>query len=238
MTSLIRWLFKTVLCVTAISGLLLIPACQPTLPLLDTIKQQGELIVATQVGPTMYYKEHDRATGFEFELASAFAEFVGVKLKLKLYSDLGEMLEDLRNGKVHLAAAGLTVTPERSKNLRFSSPYQQVTQELIYPISQTKPRSIAQVYDKRMMVLANSSHSENLKRLKKHYPRLSWEEKHNVTALTLLNMVNDGQADFAVLDSNVFQTYRDVFPELRSAMNLSQPEPLAWAFSAKRDGLG
>ena len=230
------WLTRAVLTTTAIGGLILISACQPTPPLLDTIKKQGELVAATQVGPTMYYKEHQRPTGFEFELASAFADYLGVELKLKLYSDLGEMLEDLRNGDVHLAAAGLTVTEERSKHLRFSSAYQHVTQELVFSSKRRKPRSIAQVYGKKIVVLANSSHSENLERLQLHYPKLRWEEKHNVTALNLLNMVNDGQADFALLDSNVFQTYREIFPELRSAMSLSDPEPLAWAFSSQQDG--
>ena len=215
---------------------MLIPACQPSLPLLEKVKQQGELVVATQLGPTMYYQELDRTTGFEYELAKAFADFLGVKLTIRTYSDLGEMLNDVRHGKIHIAAAGLTITPERSKNLRFSSPYQQVTQELVYHSDQKPPRSIEALYDKKLVVIANSSHSENLQQMKLEYPKLNWEAKSNVSALALLNMVNDGQADYVVMDSNVFLAYRDVFPELRRAMTLTDPEPLAWAFSAVEDG--
>lgn len=232
----IRWFVRTVLCAAAAAGFLLVPACQPSLPLLEKVKQQGELVVATQLGPTMYYQELDRTTGFEFELAQTFADFLGVKLTVQTYSDLGELLEDVRQGKVHMAAAGLTVTPERSKNLRFSSPYQQVTQELVYHSDQSSPKTITDIIGKKLVVIANSSHSENLHRLKSDHPDLKWEEKHNVTALSLLNMVNDGQADYVVMDSNVFQAYRDVFPELRSAITLTDPEPLAWAFSATEDG--
>jgi len=194
------------------------------------------LIVATQEGPTMYYRELERETGFEFELAQAYADYLGVKLKVRTYNDLGELLQAVQTGEVHMAAAGLTVTPQRSRNFRFSSPYQQITQQLIYHSDGNRPASADDLIGKKLVVIANSSHSENLEQLKLSHPKLSWEAKSNSSALSLLNMVNDGQADFAVLDSNVFNTYRSVFPELRSSFELKGPEPLAWAFSSTTDG--
>ena len=217
------------------AGFLLVPACQPNLPLLEQVQQSGELIVATQEGPTTYYQEMDRETGFEFELAKAYADFLGVKLKIRTYSDLGDLLSAVRRGEVHMAAAGLTVTPQRSRDFRFSSPYQQITQQLIYRSNQSSPKTVEDLAGKKLVVIANSSHSENLVRLQQQHPELTWEEKHNSSALALLNMVNDGQADYAVLDSNVFNTYRSVFPELRSSFELKDPEPLAWAFSGNAD---
>ena len=231
----ITWLIRTIMGAALTAGFLLVPACQPNLPLLEQVQQEGELIVATQEGPTMYYQEMDRETGFEFELAKAYADFLGVKLKVRTYSDLGELLDAVRRGEVHMAAAGLTVTPQRSREFRFSSPYQQITQQLIYHSNQPEPTGIDDLAGKKLVVLANSSHSENLARLLQEHPNLSWEEKHNSSALALLNMVNDGQADFAVLDSNVFNTYRAVFPELRYSFELKGPEPLAWAFSGSDD---
>lgn len=232
----IKWLIRTtVFAVTAV-GFLLTPACQPALPLLERVKQQGELIVATRSGPTTYYQELDRETGFEFELAQRFADFLGVKLVLKTYPDLGELLQDVEAGKVHLAAAGLTVTAERSHRFRFSSPYQQITQQLVYHPGAVRPRDFADLQGKKILVIANSSHVENLKQLRKTWPDLIWEEKANASSLSLLNLVNDHQADYAVMDSNVFSSYRDIFPELRSAFDLKEPEPLAWAFSATEDG--
>lgn len=231
-----KWLIKTIIGAAMAASFLLVPACQPALPLLEKVKQQGELIVATQTGPTMYYRELDRDTGFEFELAKSFADFLGVELKIRTFSDLGELLDAVRRGEVHVAAAGLTVTEQRSREFRFSSPYQQITQQLLYHSSQSRPDSIEDLIGKKLVVIANSSHSENLNQLKQQHPDLTWEEKHNRSALALLNMINDGQADYAVLDSNVFNTYRDVFPELRSSFEVKGPEPLAWAFSGSEDG--
>lgn len=218
------------------AGFLLVPACQPALPLLERVQQEGELIVATQEGPTTYYRELDRETGFEFELAQAYATYLGVKLKVRTYSDLGELLGAVRRGEVHMAAAGLTVTQRRSREFRFSSPYQQITQQLIYHSDHSRPASVDELIGKKLVVIASSSHSENLAQLQQSHPELTWEEKSNSSALALLNMVNDGQADYVVLDSNVFNTYRSVFPELRNAFELKNPEPLAWAFSGSTDG--
>ncbi|MBA53621.1 MAG: membrane-bound lytic murein transglycosylase MltF [Pseudomonadales bacterium] len=231
----ITWLIRTIMGAALAAGFLLVPACQPNLPLLEQVQQAGELIVATQEGPTTYYQEMDRETGFEFELAQAYADFLGVKLKIRTYSDLGDLLSAVRRGEVHMAAAGLTVTPQRSREFRFSSPYQQITQQLIYRSNQSAPKTVDDLTGKKLVVIANSSHSENLSRLQQQHPELIWEEKHNSSALALLNMVNDGQADFAVVDSNVFNTYRSVFPELRNSFELKDPEPLAWAFSSNTD---
>ncbi len=233
--SILRWIkYITVQSVVA-GSFILTPACQPTPPLLDQVKQQGELIVATQVGPTTYYRELDRETGFEFELAKSFAAYLDVKLHIVTYDDLGSLLADVKSGKVHMAAAGLTVTPERSTELRFSSPYQQITQELVYRMGSGKPRQIEDLLDRNIVVLANSSHAENLKLLQQEHPHLTWDAIPNASALQLLQQVNDGKADLAVMDSNVFNSYRSLFPELRKAFDIKGPEPLAWAFAGNQD---
>lgn len=233
--SIIRWLTRTTLRGLMLAGFVLTPACQPALPLLEQVKQQGELVVATRTGPTTYYREMDRETGFEFELAQAFANYLGVKMRMVAYDDLGELLTAVRTGKVHLAAAGLSVTPERSRQFRFTSPYEQVTQDVIVRSGTPRPATIEDLYQRKLVVLAQSSHSEYLQQLQQSHPDLRWEEKANATALTLLNMVNDSQADVALMDSAAFQTYRPLFPELQVAFPIKQAEPVSWAFQATVD---
>lgn len=233
--SIIRWLTRTTLRGLMLAGFVLTPACQPALPLLEQVKQQGELVVATRTGPTTYYREMDRETGFEFELAQAFANYLGVKMRMVAYDDLGELLTAVRTGKVHLAAAGLSVTPERSRQFRFTSPYEQVTQDVIVRSGTPRPATIEDLYQRKLVVLAQSSHSEYLQQLQQSHTDLRWEEKANATALTLLNMVNDSQADVALMDSAAFQTYRPLFPELQVAFPIKQAEPVSWAFQATVD---
>lgn len=229
-----RFLHLIVLSITACSALLL-PACQPAPDHLAKLKQRGELVVATQLGPTTYFKELDQETGFEFELAKAFADFLGVKLIIKPYKDLGELLHAVQTDEVHMAAAGLSITPERNQALRFTTPYQNITQFVIYHPSKPAPKSITDLIGNKLAVIANSNHSEHLERIKIKHPALVWDAKTNASNLTLLNMVNDGQADYTIMDSNVFLSYRDVFPELKRAFQLKNSEALAWAFPKKQD---
>ena len=73
----IKWLIRTTIFAVTAAGFLLTPACQPALPLLEQVKEQGELIVATQTGPTTYFSELDRDTGFEYELDFGFSYTFG-----------------------------------------------------------------------------------------------------------------------------------------------------------------
>lgn len=218
----------------ALTLLLLVPACQPEPPLLEQIKNSGELIVATQMGPTTYYQELEQETGFEYELAKRFADHLNVELKLVPFNDLGSLLQAVETGQVHIAAAGLTVTRERSHRFRFTSPYQQIAQNLIYRRGTSAPDSLEDL-NGDLVVIANSSHSENLQQLQQDHPELTWEEKHNTSMLALLNQVNDEEADYTIVDSNVFALHRDIFPELRVAFNVKDAEPLAWALNQQAD---
>lgn len=218
-----------------LTGLLLAPACQPDPPLLEKIKKTGELIVATQTGPTTYYQQLDQDTGFEFELARKFADHLNLNLKLVEFDDLGSLLEAVERGQVHLAAAGLTVTPERSQRFRFTSPYQQTSQNLVYRSGSGKPESLDDIEAGELVVIANSSHSENLQQLQQAHPDLTWTEKRNTSMLDLLSRVNQEQARYTVVDSNVFDLHRDIFPELRVAFSVKEAEPLAWALNQTAD---
>ena len=218
-----------------LTALLMVPACQPEPPLLEQIKERGELVVATQTGPTTFYQELELDTGFEYELARKFADHINVDLRMVEFSDLSSLLQAVEAGQVHLAAAGLTVTPERSHRFRFTSPYQQISQNLVYRRGTPRPDSLADLEPDKLVVIASSSHSENLKELKKQHPELSWQERNNTSMLDLLTSVNEGDAGYAIVDSNVFDLHRDIFPELRVAFNVKDAEPLAWALNQQAD---
>ena len=112
-------------------SLLLLNACsQPSQ--LDQIKQRGELNVLSRYSHTSYYKKGEHYAGLEYDLAQLFAQQLGVKLNIIIPDNLSNMLHLLERGHADIAAAGLTVTPEREKFLIFGPVYQEVTQQLIY----------------------------------------------------------------------------------------------------------
>ncbi|MEZ5529169.1 MAG: membrane-bound lytic murein transglycosylase MltF [Porticoccaceae bacterium] len=197
---------------------------------LEEVQNRGELRVVTLMGSTTYYQNAKGQGGFEYWLAKAFAKHLGVTLKVTTRDSVGGVLIAVGGPLGDLAAAGLTVTPERKKRFRFSYPYHQVTQKLIYRNGSKKPRSIEELTGGELLVIPKSSHSERLKELKKDYPDLQWQEQPGLEMLDLMSLVDAGETDYAIVDSNAYQLDRGIYPRARAAFDISEPQPIAWAF--------
>lgn len=222
---------RIALMVAAISA----PLTTSRLPsVLEQIQASGELVVISRNGPTTYYEGQSGYTGFEYTLASAFADYLGVQLKVKEVEDLGQMIDEVGHGG-HFAAAGLTVTERRKHKVDFALPYLEVNQELVYHTDSAKPKSIADLLGKRIVVISNSAHSERLRQLQRDYPALTWEERSDVEMLDLLEMVHNQKIDYAVLDSNAIELNSSLYPKAKVAFSISEAEELAWAFPISDD---
>jgi membrane-bound lytic murein transglycosylase F len=210
----------------------LLAGCLQRTPLEDVLAS-GELRVLTRNAATAYYEGPDGPTGLEYDLAKGFADELGVRLSMVPLGNVAEVLKGLRNGKGHLAAAGLTVTASRQEFVRFTPPYQQITPQLVYRIGSPRPASLA-LLDGRLEVMADSSHAERLRQLNQENPRLRWSENGRIESEELLNLVAERLIDYTVADSHELRLAQRFQPELRAAFDLAEPEPLAWAFPRDR----
>lgn len=202
---------------------------------LENVQSAGKLVIISRNGPTTYYEGSAGHTGFEYVMAKGFAKHLGVELEVREVEDLGEMLDQVGTQAGQLAAAGLTVTEKRSRKVTFAEPYLQVTQQLIYRSGEAKPKSVEDLYGKRIIVISNSSHSERLKELQREYRDLAWNEQHDVDMLDLLEMVHNGKIDYTIVDSNAYQINRPLYPKATVAFDISEPQDLAWAFPKQKD---
>ncbi|MFS1523476.1 membrane-bound lytic murein transglycosylase MltF [Microbulbifer sp. 2304DJ12-6] len=205
---------------------------------LARIKASGELVVLSQNGPTTYYEDASgNPTGFEYGMLRAFADEIGVKLVIRDVHDLDKLFERLRDPAegAHFAAASLTVTPERREHVRFSPSYFEIRQQIIYRVGEARPRKISDLADKTVAVIAGSAHAEELKKLSKRYPALRWEAISDVDTMELVEMVQQGKYNYAVVDSNAYVVHRGLYPNTAVAFNLTQFQPVAWAFPKSSD---
>jgi len=215
--------------------LIVLNACAPQKPALQHIKDAGVLHVLTRNAATTYFTGPNGPQGLEYDLAKAFADHLGVSLKISTEDNLNNMLTKVQDSDVDFAAAGLTVTADREKILRFSESYQSITQQLVYHRSIPRPKNMSDATEGMMEVIAGSSHIEKLNELKKKHPRLSWDENKDAGSTELLMLVAERVIDFTIADSNEVLLTRRFHPELGIAFNISKPQPLAWAFSKNGD---
>ncbi len=215
----------------------LLNTCSQTPPLLDQIRDRGELRVVTRYAPTTYSIGADGPQGPEFDLVAGFAQELGVTLVVETVDSVSEVLPRLLSGKADLAAAGLSLTDSRRDLVDFGYPYTTVDMHLVYRLGTGKPRGIADLIGKKIEVVAGSSHAEMLEALAERYPGLEWTENADVEVVDLLEKVANGEIDYTVADSTNFNIQRHFYPELRVALDLRVADPIAWAFPRNSDRL-
>ncbi|VAW51445.1 Membrane-bound lytic murein transglycosylase F (EC 4.2.2.n1) [hydrothermal vent metagenome] len=202
--------------------------------LVEQIKSDGQLIVATRNSPTTYYEGVDDPAGLEYEMAKMFADELGVELTLLLPESFDDLLDQVYNNQVHIAAAGLTVTKDREKIFQFGPAYQEITEQLVYNVANQRPRNLATI-DGTLEVVANSSHEERLKYLTGIVTDLSWKSNHQLESEELLQMVSDDIIEYTIADSNELLLNQRFLINLRVAFDISEPQLLAWAMPKKND---
>ncbi|MEZ5572715.1 MAG: membrane-bound lytic murein transglycosylase MltF [Halioglobus sp.] len=196
---------------------------------LGEIQSRGELVVVTRNSPTTFYLDKDGPTGFEFALTSLLAQALGVELRMDTAYNLRDLFTVLQRQKADLAAAGLTLTEERAARYPHSVPYYKLTPQVIYAAGNFRPRGIADLPKLSIAVLAGSSHVEMLSALQgSEIPELDWEEIDEADTTQLLELINAGQADAAIIDSNEFSVQQSLYPRQKVAFDLGQEQDMVW----------
>ena len=207
-------------------------ADRPVAPLSKT----GELVVLTRNTPTTRYVDSQgRTSGLEYDLVEMFAAELGVRVRYIDRQPLYQILPALRRNEAHLAAAGLAITPERLRQFQFGPAYQMFQPVLAYNTDNPAPRDIKDVIDKRIEVVKGTSAVEDLRALRKRYPRLRWREVSESDSEGLLSRLSEGKTDFVVTDSHLLDVVRNFYPNLARAFAIGDPEPLAWVFPQDGD---
>jgi len=220
---------------------------------LSTIIERGYVTVGTLFGPNSFYlkgnvkgdnvqgnnflsgnEQAPAFSGFEYELAKKYADYLNVKLKIVPSYSFDELFIKLNKGEVDVLAAGLSVTDKRLARFRFTPSYQQISQKVVFKQGNIRPRKLADLTGK-LMVTTSSSHVDNLEQLKLSNNQLNWQETSAFDSEELLIKVLNGDIDYSIVDSNTLAINRRYYPEVSVAFTIKKEEPLAWMVSKNSD---
>ena len=203
---------------------------------LERIQSRGELVVISRNSPTTYYLDKTGPTGFEYALAGLLAQELGVKLEMRPAFSLDGIFENLQREEADFAAAGLTLTGQRQASYPHSAPYYRLTPQVVYLAGTYRPRETADLEDMSIVVLAGSSHAEALRALQQGGMQdLQWREVDEVDSMELLDLVNSGSAQLAIIDSNEFSVQQSLFPRLKVAFDLGSEQDMVWYLPPSAD---
>ncbi len=222
--------------VALIAVLLLVSPFSATQNQLEQVLNRGILNVAGRLGSLNYFERDGIANGFDYNLLTALAEYLGVELNVVLFEDLNEQLASVYSNTIDLAAATLTVTPSRTRVYEFSDPYLEVSTLLIQNSSKTRKNSLDDLVEPYSLeIIAGSSHAELLVGLRENYPELHWRESADAIMFDLLGKVQSEEIDYAVVDSSIFELERYMFPNIEVGLELSARQPVGFALPKDRD---
>jgi membrane-bound lytic murein transglycosylase F len=214
----------------AASGLLAgLSACDQFTPGAPApIRQRGELRVVTLNLPTCYYLGAQSTEGLEFELASAFARRLRVKLVMYPVADERAMQAELASGRADIAACSLTYTPGWSGAGVPAAPYTHIPQLVVYQRGGARPRDTLQLESATLAVRAGSPQEDVLRRLKKTVaPTLKWVETAP-SAADPVEDVDSGEAQYAISDAREFSFARHLYPNVLVGFALPDQRPVQW----------
>jgi membrane-bound lytic murein transglycosylase F len=198
------------------SAVLLICGCAPA-PHPDALAQvraRRLLRVVTVNAPTTYYLGAHGPRGFEYRLASAFARELGVQLQIEPVLDAAAMRAALSQGRADLAAAQLSGDGSWRQYGIATTPYATINQLVVQAHGRPRLLNVAGLAGTRVIVRADSPQAAELRAIRAAgVARLTWSEQA-AGAADPLELLERGQADYALVDADEFEFARHIYPDI------------------------
>lgn len=204
---------------------------------LERIRERGHLSVATLNSPLSYYFDRDQPAGFEYQLTSAFADFLGVQLNLVTAPDPRRLFQKLDSREVDLIAANLIRQAARDKEHRAGPAYRTEHLVAIYRKQQgfKPPSSLEEAQDIRIEVLVDSGEENLLQAQIESLENLQLRLLTNANRLDLMTRLQNRESELALVPASLWRAYSTYHPELAVAFELPEDKPVSWYFGANPD---
>lgn len=167
------------------------------------VVHKGKLTTCTHLPyPPFQFEQNGKVVGFDVALIDLVAK--NLKVEQKILDTPFENFKTgafLNSGECDLAAAGMTITPERKKNVDFSMPYFDATQALL-ATKKSGVTSLADVKAKHKKLGAQAETTGESYAKKQGFNAVAFESSDAV-----LNGLRTGQVDAVIIDYPVVQAW-------------------------------
>ncbi|HNV49586.1 MAG TPA: transporter substrate-binding domain-containing protein [Bacteroidales bacterium] len=208
---------------------------------LNRILERGTLRASTVYNSIDYFIYRSEPAGYQYELLSSYARYLGVNLEIVTNQDVNSAFQDLWSGRVDVIAQGLSVTGNRKKHLDFTYPLAQTHQVLIqrkegysnkFSIDGVAADFINSPLDlagKIIFVPQGSSAASRLRNLQDEIGGKIYVVEYPYDTESLISMVATGKIDYTVCDDKTASVNQKFYPHLDTSVPVSFSQNIAWA---------
>lgn len=201
---------------------------------LDTLK------VVTLYGPTSYFDYRGEIMGIDYENVRRFAEDEGMVLEIKPLNSIQDLINSLKNGEAHLAAYPIPSIAEYNSEVLHCGHKEITRQVLVQRSGSQKIIDVTQLIGKNIYVEKNSKYFYRLENLNEELGggiNILTLDSDTIATDDLIQMVNSGDIDYTVADSEIASLYQPSFPALDISLAISTDQAASWAVAADLDSL-
>lgn len=203
---------------------------------LNRIHKTKVITVITRNNAHCYYTYRGEAMGFEYNLAKAFADYLGVDLTVQTFP-WADMIKALNEGKGDFIAASTTITPSRKRMVDFSDEYLSIQQRVIVHEGNHTIKNLTDLNGKIIHVRKATSYEERLSELHKNGLNFTLIIHDDIPTEELIRRVADKEIEVTVADSIIAELNRRYYPNIKIGIPIEKPESLGWAVKKKDKAL-
>jgi membrane-bound lytic murein transglycosylase MltF len=191
----------------------------------------GLIRLLTVFEPLHYAVDGPKQGGITFEAAREFEEFLNERLGIVRVEDRvhvvlipvrrDELIPFVRDGRGDIAAANLTITEERLREVDFSDPFVSDAYEIVVTGPDAEPvEALEDLSGRSVYVRRSSSYRESLEAVNRELEAkgLAGAEIVEIDELldggAILEMVNDGDIPATVVDAHIAEFWSQFYPNL------------------------
>lgn len=219
---------------------------KPSTADLADMRERGAIRVLVSYNRTSFFLAGAHRQGFEYELLKEYEKFLNQKPGPKgvetqvvfIPMPFNSLIPALLAGQGDVIAAGMTVTPERAKQVAFTQAYIPDVREIL--VSHQGVAGLDRLEDlagRNVFVLRGSSYAQHLAALNAEFaakgldPIFVVEVDEHLQTEDLLEMVNAGALGLMVADEHIARLWAELLPDIRlhSDLVLNVGGEIAWA---------
>lgn len=191
------------------------------------IQQTQALRVGMINHPLAYFVGADGKAGIEYDLATAFAQYLNVALEVQTFENSEALFNALKENKIDIAAAGLLYQSEQAAAFQFGASYYSASWQVAYKKGAQRPYQLADLQGE-LLVPAGSAVLPILQQLQEQNPKLRWRITDQFTQEELLLQVAEGKIPYTVAVSVDISAAQHIKPDIAVGFDLTDEAPVVW----------
>ena len=213
---------------------------------LSGMLEREQVRILVSYSKTNFFIMDGRGRGFEHDLMEEFERYLNAgKKKSEPHTSViyipvafDQLLTALQAGRGDIAAAGLTITEDRARNVAFTDPYiENVDEVLVTHRGAPDFEAWDEVAGVKIHVAHGTSYVEHLAKVNKDLearglePLQITEAESSLQSEDLMEMVNARLIDYTVVDSHKAELWARLLPDikLQAAVTAHEGGQIAWA---------